>query len=267
MPHGGCHHAVPKAHIYALLHEPALQRHHHGVVLVVLGAAHPGQGVDARKLLHKPQEVAAQLDGAVPLLECKGRPPHAPEVGLEERFVKELFDASAANVFFAQGQQAQHLHPVPQAEAQLCSIRNAVLPIDQACLGMRVHLGVELPALFAHRHRGVFQRRNALKQIPQAQVGLIGQHPPATGHPSLGGWGIGRGPTVHGATGDGGLFQDVDMAGRYPAVADGEGSHRHACDATAHDPEVGGLGVEGCEMGCACLHFGVLPEGLVGWSR
>ena len=77
-------HPRGEAHIHPSLQQPALQRPDQGVILVVLGAHHARQRMNARKLLNEAQEIALQFDRAVPILEGKGGAPHLPEIGLEE---------------------------------------------------------------------------------------------------------------------------------------------------------------------------------------
>jgi len=192
--------------------------------------------VQAAELLHEAQEVAAQLGRAVPLLEGEGGAPHAPEVGVEEVLTQQLVDAARAQVLVIERQQAQQLDAVGRVEAVLAGVGDAVLGVDQAGLRVGGRARVEVAAFLAHAGVRVVQRGDAVEEVPGAEVGLVGEHAPATRHPGVGA--IGGAATVQRAAWQAQLFKDVDVVARHTGIADGKGRHGHAGDAAADDPEV-----------------------------
>ena len=77
------HHTVSDQ-VDALGLEPGQQRKNQGIVLVVNGSFNACQRLDPGKLEHKPEQIAFELDGAVPGLKGKGGGPHVPEFSFEE---------------------------------------------------------------------------------------------------------------------------------------------------------------------------------------
>ena len=118
----------------AALLGPSHDRADDGVVLVVLRAPHARQRVDARQLLHEAQDVALELDRAVPVLEGEGGPPHGPEVRLEEVLGEEVVDPACADQALRERDQPRHLGAIARVEAKIRGVKDAALAIDQARL-------------------------------------------------------------------------------------------------------------------------------------
>ena len=192
----------------------------HGFILVVAGKAQGGEIRQAADVVDVALKVALHLQGAVPVLKGKHGAPVQPEVGVQDFVIKKVGDLFIVQLLVRGHEQLQNLHSTLVRQAELAIGVGILAAVDggaaQAVVGIVL---VQPVILVQHGDVLILNGGDGAEQIPHALEVVV--HLTAAAHNVTDVLVL---VAIAGTTGDGVLFQHMDVLALHLAV-----THHKAC--------------------------------------
>ena len=155
---------------HALGLEPSDHRADDRVVAAVAGRLDDLHRLEIRKQPQEAQQVAPQLDGAVPRFEAEHAAPHQPEVRFEEVRLEALVDALRVQRVFGLQHQLDQVGAVLVAQGPRRRLDDLAV-LDQPGLVVPRRRLPELEGVLRDRLGRIVERRDAVQQIVGQDIG------------------------------------------------------------------------------------------------